>query len=98
MITITNEQIEILEDAIDVFGKKAQIWMAIEEMSELSCAIARERRGRASIADIAEEVADVFIMMQQLAIMTDPKLVQEIVNKKMERLARRIEEDNINAT
>lgn len=87
----------ILEEAIVEFGKKAQVWMALEEMSELSCAIARECRGRASIEDIAEEVADVFIMMQQLAIMTDPKLVQEIVNKKIERLKRRIEAKNINA-
>lgn len=86
----------ILEEAIVEFGKKAQVWMALEEMSELSCAIARECRGRASIEDIAEEVADVFIMMQQLAIMTDPKLVQEIVNKKIERLERRIEASNIN--
>ncbi len=86
----------ILEEAIVEFGKKAQFWMALEEMSELTCAIARMQRGRTSIEDIAEEVADVFIMMQQLAMMTDPKLVQEIVDKKIERLERRIEASNIN--
>ena len=50
------------------YGKDAQIKMAIEEMSELTQALCKDFRGKANADIIAEEIADVEIMIQQLQI------------------------------
>ena len=81
---------------IDTFGETPQLWMAIEEMAELSNAIAKKVRGRVSNQEVIEEIADVYIMMQELAICTDQQKVQEYVNKKIERLNNRVTKHNIN--
>ena len=44
-----------LTDAIEIYGEDSQIWMAIEEMSELSNALAKYRRGRVTREDVCEE-------------------------------------------
>lgn len=65
---------KIIKRAIDVYGKDAQLLMAIEEMSELTKAICKENRARPfgdellAIDHIAEEVADVQIMLDQLRV------------------------------
>lgn len=56
----------VIRSAIKVFGSEAQEQMAIEECSELIQAICHHRRGRES--KIAEEIADVEIMLEQLKI------------------------------
>lgn len=53
-------------DAIAINGAKAQTDVAIEEMAELTQALIHNRRGRP--ANIAEEIADVEIMLEQLKI------------------------------
>ena len=57
---------EILTAAIEKYGEKAQEEVAIEEMSELIQAICHKHRGREH--NIAEEIADVEIMLEQLKI------------------------------
>lgn len=96
MIKISEQQEQVLQDALKTFGDDAQIWMAIEEMAELNNALAKKVRGRTGWRDVAEEVADVFIMMQQLAIMAYSPWVQATINEKIERLSKRIKENNIN--
>ena len=67
--------------------------MAVEEMSELTKELCKRLRGRDNLEAIAEEIADVQIMLRQLVILFDCK---EVVDKyrryKLERLARRVEE------
>lgn len=96
MITINKKQEDILKSALDTFGETPQLWMAIEEMAELSNAIAKKVRGRVSNQEVIEEIADVYIMMQELAICTNQQEVQEYVNKKIERLNNRVIKHNIN--
>ena len=76
---------EILIAAINTFGDKAQEGVAIEECSELIQAISHKHRGREH--NIAEEIADVEIMLEQLKIINDcHKEVAEIHKQKIERL------------
>ena len=91
----TQEINKILTDAIYTYGKDAQIWMAIEEMSELSNALAKYRRGRITKKDICEEIADVEIMCFQMAAIFGNTDVEEILQAKMERLKRRLEKHHI---
>lgn len=81
---------EVLEKAIESYGKQEQVDVAIEEMSELTQALLHERRDRKH--NIAEELADVEIMCKQLEMIFDcePE-VKFFVNKKLNRLKERLE-------
>ena len=87
-----NEQKEILTNALRTWGFTAQTDIAIEEMSELTKAIIKERRYSSSetFDNLREEIADVMIMCEQLYMFTDPDRIQEIINKKLERLKERL--------
>lgn len=76
---------EILKFAIKVFGEKAQEEMAIEECAELITAINHKHRGRKH--NIAEEIADVEITLEQLKIINDCyEEVKQIRKSKLDRL------------
>ena len=71
----------------------AQMAMAVEEMSELTKELCKYRRGRNNVESIAEEIADVQIMLRQLVILFDCKeTVDKYRQYKLERLAGRIKE------
>lgn len=76
---------EIFNAAIRVFGGSAQEEVAIEECSELIQAITHKHRGREH--NIAEEIADVEIMLEQLKIINNcASEVEKIRKAKVERL------------
>ncbi len=78
-------EFEILTAAIRAFGDVAQEEVAIEECSELIQAISHKHRGREH--NIAEEIADVEIMLEQLKIINNCREeVAEIHKQKIERL------------
>jgi NTP pyrophosphatase (non-canonical NTP hydrolase) len=80
---------EILTAAIRAFGVRAQEEVAIEECSELIQAISHKHRGREH--NIAEEIADVEIMLEQLKIIQGcHNEVENIKKRKIERLYDRI--------
>ncbi len=80
----------ILEKAVTTYGAQAQIDMMIEEMSELTKALCKYRRKpeEYTFADVLEEMADVQIMLNQMALIFDDCTEQEIA--KLERLERRL--------
>lgn len=92
--------IETYKKAIETFGEESQIDMAIEEMSELTKALLKHRRAVKSenVTDeiydnIAEEMADVSIMLEQLYLIFDNKNVCDNIKEyKIDRLAKRIKE------
>lgn len=94
---------KILEDAIKTWGEEAQIIVAIEEMSELTKALSKYLRYYLTeqgsyqqiIADIREEMADVGIMLNQMALIFGDPTDQEIL--KLLRLEQRIEAENSDA-
>jgi len=81
--------IEILNSAIKTYGEREQEEVAIEELAELIQAISHKHRGRKH--NIAEEIADVEIMIEQLKIINHCSVeVAEIRKEKIERLFCRI--------
>jgi hypothetical protein len=84
---------EICRAALEAFGERAQVTMAIEEMSELTKEFCKRCRGRDNVEAIAEEIADVEIMLQQMVMLFDcAGQVETFRRYKLERLAGRIEE------
>lgn len=95
------KDVEVLQKAIDTYGKEAQVDMAIEEMSELTKALLKERRAKPIFKadytmDIFEEMADVIIMLNQLLMIFchDNNVVQTYIDEKVERLAKRLGESS----
>lgn len=92
---------EVLEWAVGTWGKEAQVDMAIEEMSELTKALLKERRAahytgtqaaEKARQGIFEEMADVIIMLMQLLVIFGGRdTVQKALDEKMKRLAGRLE-------
>ena len=83
----TETRQKILEAAIDYFGRGPQRDKAIEELSELIYALARCD----DFNNLAEEMADVRIMLDQLEIIFDNKeRVRRWETKKLARLNRRL--------
>jgi hypothetical protein len=86
------ERDELLTLAIDSWGEDAQIMMCFEEMAELQNILAKLVRGRETKGDLASEIADVKIMLDQLEIIFDIKeLVKDLEEIKLERLRIRLE-------
>lgn len=70
--------------AIEYFGDKNQRIKAMEELSELIQAIARDLNGLDN--NVEEELADVEIMIHQLRFIYDHKKIDKIKAEKLERL------------
>lgn len=90
---MTTEQKNTLVHAINHFGVDHQIDKALEEMGELITALSRRRLERSHREDIAEEIADVLIVANQLRIIYGCELVDGIVAQKLEKLERTIDGD-----
>ena len=84
----------VCQKALDVWGKEAQILMVLEEMSELQKEILKNiNRGKDNIKEIAEETADVFIMLEQLVnIYGIDKEVQKQAEYKVNCIKERLKE------
>ena len=77
----------ILQAYIDKYGEDHRCKMAIEEMSELTKEICKHFRGNDNLDHIAEEIADVEIMLEQLKIMHSNSVqVEEWKKTKLDRL------------
>lgn len=73
--------------AIEAWGTEAQWRMVQEECAELIAAINRLDRGRCSVDDVADEIADVIICLAGI------ERVDLRVLAKLERLEKRLEKD-----
>ena len=96
----TYGKMETYRKAVETFGGLNQVDIAVEEMSELTKALLKHRRAvkNENVTDeiydnIAEEMADVSIMLEQLyVIFGNRKNVYQFIEDKTKRLAERIEE------
>lgn len=70
--------------------------MAIEEMSELTKEICKDFRGKLDREHLIEELADVTITIDQLMLMykISGNELQQMCERKMERLKERLEKQN----
>lgn len=78
----------VYEHAINRYGVKLQLLVVIEEMSELTKEICKFFRGGDNLDKIAEETADVTIMLEQLRLIFGLNdKVCAAMDEKVERLA-----------
>lgn len=84
---------DTLRAAAETFGANAQKLKAVEEMAELQKELCKDLNGQRSLAHIAEEMADVEIMLEQLKyIYSNTALVYAYRKQKIQRLQGRITE------
>ena len=79
----------LLLNAIKKFGRDKQVLVAIEEMSELQKELLKNiNRNCENLTHIEEELADVFIMIQQIIMIYgfNDEDVNKIIKEKQERL------------
>ena len=82
---------DILRRAVETWGREAQLMCAAEECAELIGAICKHVNRDKPDTDIIGEAADVFIMLSQIALMTDAAAIQYQIDSKLQRLASRLE-------
>jgi NTP pyrophosphatase (non-canonical NTP hydrolase) len=91
---MTEIERETFCEAISLYGGQAQITMVFEEMAELQDVLCKFLRGRVdgnTLANIAEEIADVGIMLDQMIIEFQVEdAVEEQRAYKVRRLRERI--------
>lgn len=82
----------VLETAIKTYGKDMQLNVAIEEFSELIKEICKNKRGRENIESITEEMADCYIMLEQLLLIfgIENDEINRVIGAKLDRLAERL--------
>lgn len=86
-------EMAVLQRALDTYGSALQIVVTMEEMSELQKELCKYLRGKYSPASIAEEIADVEIMLEQMKMLfCRADDVRSVRGRKIERLRERIEE------
>lgn len=88
---------ELLNKAIDTYGKEEQLLQTVEECAELIQAINKWRRkkdwvGKKDAADhLAEEIADCIIMLEQARIIAGEAKVNWWIDFKLQRLAGKLD-------
>lgn len=89
----TDQELAIMLRAIEAWGEDSQMKMLLEEMSELQKEICKSWRGANNVDHIAEEIADVEIMLDQLKLMTGSvDKVKTFREQKLRRLEQRLDE------
>ncbi len=86
---------DICKTAVETWGKTAQLLMLLEEMSELQKEVLKNmNRGQDNVREIAEETADVLIMLDQLVYIYGMQdLLTEMSATKLNKLKRYLEND-----
>lgn len=88
-----DQRMNIYEEALDTWGEASQIAMLAEECSELAAAALHLLRGRKSEEEVAEEAADVEIMLEQLRVIMGEE-IDEWKRKKIYRLRQVLDRQN----
>ena len=87
---------EILHLALMEFGAASQLDKTCEECAELIDALLKYKQGRATTKEVATELADVMIMVQQMIYLFDrQEYVDEYTAKviRLEKLIKQHKED-----
>lgn len=83
-----------IEQIATHYGFFSQADMLCEESAEFMVALNKLRRGnQEAYNDIKEEVADVLIMARQMRVLLGYEEIDKIINDKLDRQMRRIEDE-----
>jgi predicted DNA-binding protein len=82
----------ILKKAIDTYGEDMQLNVAIEEFSELTKEICKHKRGKENTEAIIEEMADCYIMLEQMKMIfgIGSTVISDEISRKISRLEHRL--------
>ena len=99
--SVINEK-EICTKALKVYGEESQVVMVFEEMAELQKELCKILRSQSEFnatqnieirKNIAQEIADVEIMLKQMKILYEIEEAVEAAKEfKLERLSQRLED------
>lgn len=76
----------VCEEALERYGIEAQQKMLVEECGELLSALGKLPRGRATVQDLITELADVHIMITQMALYYGWDEFQHEKERKLKKL------------
>lgn len=79
--------------ALKKYGRTCQEDIALEEMAELTQALYHYRRKKCEVEDVVSEIADVFLVLESLAIIYGYEEVEKVIEEKAARLRNRISEE-----
>jgi len=81
---------EICKKTVDNWGRDSQLMMLLEEMSELQKEVLKNmNRNKDNVKEIAEETADVLIMLERLIYIYD---IEDAVSKQAEFKVNRLKQ------
>jgi hypothetical protein len=84
------ERAKVYDQALETFGQENQLIVALEELSECQKEICKALRGQLDLTNLAEEVADAIIMLEQVQRILSVDTVDWWMDRKVERLHLRI--------
>lgn len=84
------KRIELYQKALSKWGEEPQLNMVYEEVGELLTALSRFKRGRSSHYDVITELADVSIMVEQMADLFGYEEFEKEKDYKLTRLEERL--------
>ena len=84
-------RIDVYARALAAYGEDMQVVVVLEELSECQKELCKPLRGQGSRENLAEEVADVIIMMEQMMLIFGiGGTVEREMARKVERLEKRL--------
>lgn len=87
-----NDRIRLYQKALEKWGSELQILLCIEELSELTKELACFKRSKFDKLAVAEEIADVIIMIEQIInALNLESPVDFYIKNKIERLEERLD-------
>lgn len=90
--TMTEEEkIKLFEGVLSAWGIGNQVFMVMEETGEMLNALAKANRGRVTKEEIITELADVSILMEQMAFFFGYDEYKAEKERKLIRLSDRLE-------
>ena len=84
------KKINLFERAFNLWGADAQVKMLNEEIGELLAAIGKFDRSRVGVHDVITELADVSIMVEQMASLFGYEEFEKEKDYKLTRLEERL--------
>lgn len=87
------ERLKLYAKALDKYGIMPQVLMVVEECGELLSALSKYNRHRVESPEVITELADVSIMVEQLATYFGYNKFKEEKQRKLERLKSRLDEN-----
>lgn len=85
------EKIQLYTDVLSAWGIGNQVFMVMEETGEMLNALAKANRGRVTREEVITELADVSIMMEQMAFYFGYEDFKAEKERKLNRLRERLE-------